>query len=67
MWEILQNLSQDYLIIVLAIIAYLVYKIISRICKCIELIFGKHKDPEEKTDEKIGGESDDTSSKSPKD
>lgn len=67
MIQIFQNMSQDYIIITIAIISFLVYKIISRICKVIERLNGySEPDDDGKVSIKIGGgdEEDDTSSKS---
>ncbi len=66
MIQIFQNMSQDYIIITIAIISFLVYKIISRICKVIERLNGYSEPDDGKVSIKIGGgdEEDDTSSKS---
>lgn len=66
MIQIFQNMSQDYIVITIAIIAFLVYSIISRICKVIERLHGYSEPDDSDISIKIGGgeEEDDTSSKS---
>lgn len=64
MLSIFQNMSQDYIIIIIAILSLLVYKIISRICTLIERLSGHSEPDDSNVSIKIGGESDDTSSES---
>lgn len=62
-----QNMSQDYVVIIFIVIAVLLYKIVSRICDLIEVLLGHHDKNNKDINIEIGGEEDDTSSKSPKD
>lgn len=66
MIQMFQNMSQDYIVITIAIIAILVYSIISRICKVIERLNGYSEPDDSKVSIKIGGgdEEDDTCSES---
>lgn len=66
MLDIISFLGKDYFLIVICVLAYAVYKIISRICFMIEVLSGKspREDDEENIKVSIGGEEeDDTSSK----
>lgn len=65
MLDIISFLGKDYFLIVICILSFAIYKVISRICSMIEILSGKSsKEDEENIKVEIGGEEeDDTSSK----